>query len=178
MKVSIGKFPRGKGQQKVKVEIERHDTWNMAETLADIIYPMLLKLKAEKQGVPGDFSMVGGENYVDQKSFDFYEESQDWAFEEKCKGWDDCLDKMIWSFSQLIDDEWESKYHHGKHETEWVECADLRMNPVTGKMEKMFQMKDKNPGGHWYDHEGHMLHEARIQEGLELFGKYYRNLWD
>jgi hypothetical protein len=39
-------------------------------------------------------------------------------------------------------------------------------------------MVDKNPDEHWYDHIGHQLHEARIQEGLELFGKYYRNLWD
>ncbi len=177
MKVNIGKYPR-KGHQKVKVEIERHDTWNMAETLALIIYPMLLKLKAEKHGVPGDFSDVGGENYTDQTSFEFYEESHDWAFNERCKQWDETLDKMIWSFSQLLDDEWEQKYHHGKHETEWVECDDLMKNPLTGKMEKMWQMKDKNPGGHWYDHEGHMLHEARIQEGFELFGKYYRNLWD
>jgi hypothetical protein len=39
-------------------------------------------------------------------------------------------------------------------------------------------MVDKNPGAHWYDAEGHLLHEERIQEGLELFGKYYRSLWD
>ena len=177
MKVKLGKYPR-KGQQKIKVEIERHDTWNMAHELAFIIYPMLLKLKEEKMGVPGDFSMVGGENYSDQKSFDFYEESQDWAFNEKVKEWDVILDKMIWSFSQLIDDSWEDKYHHGTRETEWKECEDLRLNPLTGKMEKMWQMVDKNPGGHYYDHEGHMAHQARIQEGFELFGKYFQNLWD
>jgi hypothetical protein len=177
MKVNISKYPK-KGEQKVKVIIERHDTWNMAHELAYIIYPMLLKLKAEKHGVPNDFAVVGGESYTDQKSFEFYEESQDWAFDEKCKQWDEALDKMIWSFEQFIDDEWESKYHHGKHEHEWVECDDLMKNPLTGKMEKMWQMKDKNPGGHWYDHDGHMLHQARIQEGFELFGKYYQNLWD
>lgn len=178
MKVNIGKYPRGPKPQRVDIQIERHDTWNMAETLALIIYPMLLKLKAEKHGVPHDFSEVGGESYTDQDSFDFYKDSQDWAFEEKCKQWDVTLDKMIWSFEQLLDEEWESKYHHGKHETEWVECDKPMMNPLTGKMEKMYQMKDKNPGGHWYDAEGHQLHMARMQEGFELFGKYYQNLWD
>jgi hypothetical protein len=39
-------------------------------------------------------------------------------------------------------------------------------------------MVDKDPDAHWYDAEGHKLHEDRIQEGLELFGKYYRSLWD
>ena len=177
MKINIGKYPKTK-PQKVVVEIERHDTWNMGHTLALIIYPMLLKLKEEKQGIPGEFADAGGENYVDQKSFEFYEESHDWAFQEKCKEWDVVLDKMIWSFEQLIDDDWESKYHHGKHETEWVECEKTMLNPVTGKMEKMYQMKDKNPDGHWYDAEGHRLHQERMQEGFELFGKYYQNLWD
>jgi hypothetical protein len=139
---------------------------------------MLLKLKEEKMGVPGDFTTVGGENYSDQQSFEFYEESQEWAFNVKCKQWDVVLDKMIWSFGQLIDDSWEEKYHHGTRETDWQECDDLTMNPLTGKMEKMWQMVDKNPDGHWYDHEGHMLHQARMQEGFDLFGKYYQNLWD
>jgi hypothetical protein len=161
MKVNIGKFPKN-GYQKISVEIERHDTWNMAYTLAYIIYPMLLKLKEEKQGIPNEFANAGGEKYLDQMSFDFYEESHDWAFEEKCKQWDIVLDKMIWSFEQLLDDDWESKYHHGKHETEWIQCDDQTLNP----------------GGHWYDHDGHLLHISRMQEGFELFGKYFQNLWD
>jgi hypothetical protein len=51
-------------------------------------------------------------------------------------------------------------------------------NPTTGVVETMHEMVDENPGEHWYDHVGHALHEDCIQEGLELFGKYYRNLWD
>lgn len=177
MKVKIGKYPKVK-PQRVSVEIERHDTWNMAETLALIIYPMLVKLKEEKHGIPHDFSEVGGEDYADQKSFEFYEESQNWAFEERCKAWDDALDKMIWSFHQLIDDSWEEQYHHGNPKYDWVETEEAMLNPSTGNMEKMWQMIDRNPGEHWYDYVGHQAHEARIQEGLNLFGKYYRNLWD
>ena len=45
-------------------------------------------------------------------------------------------------------------------------------------MEATYQMVDKNPDEHWYDVEGHQLHEERMREGFELFGKYYRNLWD
>jgi len=39
-------------------------------------------------------------------------------------------------------------------------------------------MIDKNPTEHWTDYIGMRIHEERIQEGLELFGKYYRHLWD
>jgi hypothetical protein len=139
---------------------------------------MLLQLKAEKHGVPAEFGEAGGEDYLDQQSFDFYKQDASWAFEEKIKQWDVVLDKMIWSFSQIIDEDWESKYHHGTHETDWVESDTMHKNPISGKMEKTFQMVDRNPDGHWYDSDGHRLHMERIQEGLELFGKYYQNLWD
>ena len=72
MKVNIGKYPKGKGTRKISVEINNSDTWNLDNTLAAIIYPALLQLKASKQGVPSEFSQVGGEDYVEQNSFDFY----------------------------------------------------------------------------------------------------------
>ena len=83
---------------------------------------------------------------------------------------------MIWSFQQIVDDESDHKYFHGTPDYGFEPIQEI--NPVTGFKEKMYQMVDRNPGEHWYDHVGHMLHEERIQEGLELFGKYYRSLWD
>lgn len=178
MKINIGKYPKGSGQRKISVQIDSYDTWSFDHTLAHIIYPALLQIKEQKQGVPGDFiDDIGGEDYVDQQSFDFYKESYDEAFNKKCEAWNECLDKMIWSFEQIIKDNYDSQYHHGETDYDWVESDVLYPNPVTGKMEKTFQMVDKNPDAHWYDYEGHQLHEKRIQEGLELFGKYFRNLW-
>jgi len=178
MKVNIGKFPKGNSQRKIGIQIDNYDTWNMYHTLALIIYPMLIQLKENKHGVPSDFADVGGESYSKQDSFDFYSDSYNETFEEGCKRWDEIMDKMIWSFEQLIDDDYDSKYHHGKAEYDWVLTEDTHLNPTTGKKEKMYQMVDKNPGEHWYDYEGHMEHDKRIQEGLDLFAKYYRNLWD
>jgi hypothetical protein len=31
---------------------------------------------------------------------------------------------------------------------------------------------------HKWDKDGYMKHNERIQVGLVLFGKYFRNLWD
>jgi hypothetical protein len=39
-------------------------------------------------------------------------------------------------------------------------------------------MVDKDPNSHWFDGDGLELHEKRIQEGLDLFAKYFRSLWD
>ena len=179
MKVDIRKYPKGSGNRKVTVEIEKFDTWSFDHTLAHIILPGLLQLKAEKHGVPSEVvNDVGGEDWNQQDSFDFYKETHNEAWDIAAKRWDEILDKMIWSFEQLVKDDYSSQYHHGKGEYDWVETDRLYPNPVTGKMEATFQMVDKNPDEHWYDHVGHQLHEERMQEGFELFGKYYRSLWD
>jgi hypothetical protein len=178
MKVKIGKWTKTTNRRKVDIHIDSWDTWNADATLAMIIYPMLLQLRDTKHGVPSELvNEVGGEDYTDQSSFEFYKQTHDWAWEIASKRWDEILDKMIWSFQQLVEVDYDNKYHHGLGDYEFVESGNQFPNPVTGKMEKTFQMINKNPDC-WYDHVGHKLHEERVQEGLELFGKYFRSLWD
>jgi hypothetical protein len=59
---------------------------------------------------------------------------------------------------------------------EWLELNPTAGN--TGVADKSYEMKDLNPDQHWLDIAGLELHEERIQEGLNLFGKYFRSLWD
>lgn len=177
MKVKQSKFPKH-GPRKIDVQIEKFDTWNLDSTLAVIILPALIQLKATKHGIPSEFAEVGGAEYDSQTSFDFYKETHNEAFDQGIKRWEEILDKMIWSFQQIALEEYDNLYHHGTPKYDFVETDGPFPNPVTGKMEKTYRMVDTNPGEHWYDHVGHMLHEERIQEGLELFGKYYRHLWD
>ena len=178
MNVKIGPFRKNKISRKIKVEIETFDTWSLDHTLALIIYPALLQLKATKHGVPAEFAEVGGEPYTDQISFDFYSDTCHGLWEEGTKRWDVILDKMIWSFQQLVSDEYQSLYHHGEAKFNLVKTDKTFPNPISGKIEKTFKMVDVNPEDHWYDYVGHQLHEERIEEGLQLFGKYYRSLWD
>ena len=179
MKVNIGKFPKkSTGKRKINIQIDSYDTWNLDNTLALIIYPALLQLKATKHGVPSEFADVGGEAYGVQDSFDFYQETHDESWKVGLERWDETLDKMIWSFEQLLKGEYDDQYHHGHLDFDWVKTDKKFPNPITGKIEATFQMVDKNPTEHWYDSVGHLKHEERIQEGLELFGKYYRSLWD
>lgn len=176
MKVKIGQYKKYSGRN-IVVQIDESDTWNLDSTLAYIILPCLLLLKERKHGVPNEFAEVGGASYEAQSSFDFYTESHNDSFNEGIKRWEEVLDKMIWSFQQLITD-YNDHYSYGKFISVFVESDKTELNPVTNKVEKLFEMVDKNPNGHWLDTEGLKLHEERIQEGLELFGKYYRSLWD
>jgi len=177
MKVKLGKYLKN-SNRKVDITIDNFDTWNLDHSLALIILPALIQLKATKHGIPNDFAEVGGAQHDCQDSFDFYKESHNESFEQKCKEWDEVLDKMIWSFQQIALEEYDDLYHHGKADYDWVKTNKQFPNPISGKMEDTFQMIDRNPEAHWYDHVGHQLHDDRIQEGLDLFGKYYRALWD
>lgn len=176
MKVNIRKFNKGPTERKIEVQVDPWDTYSMDHTAALIILPLLLQLKDTKHGVPNEFvSRIGGDmdgNYC----FDFIKEDENKVFDMGCAMWEETLDKMIWSFQQIVDDSYDSKYHHGKMQIGWKPVQ--MPNPVTGVVEEMYEMVDENPSGHWYDHVGHMLHEERIQEGIDLFAKYYRNLWD
>ena len=179
MKINIGKYPEKNGRRKINIEINGFDTWSLDNTLALIIYPALLQLKQTKHGIPNEFvNDVGGEDYSDQDSFDFYKETHNESWEIAAKGWDEALDKMIWSFYQIAYEDYNDKYHHGKMKMDWEKSDKQFPNPLTGKMEPTYQMIDTNPEEHWFDAEGLQLHEDRIQEGLNLFAKYFRALWD
>lgn len=179
MKINLGKFPTKGNRRKIDVKIDSYDTWNLDHSLALIIYPALLQLKATKHGIPSELvDDVGGEDYVSQDSFDFYKETHQESWEIASKRWDEILEKMIWSFRQICIDDYGDLYHHGKMDMDWIESDKTYPNPVTGVVEPTYQMVDKDPNSHWFDAEGHQLHEERIQEGLSLFGKYYRSLWD
>ena len=176
MKINIGKYPKNADtRRKIDVQIDNYDTWSLDNTLALIIYPALLQLKATKQGVPNEFASEPASN---QETFDFYQESYDDEWKQGLERWDETLDKMIWSFEQLIKGDYDDQYHHGKAEYDWIKTNKKYPNPVTGVMEATYKMVDKNPDEHWYDSVGHQKHDERIQEGLELFGKYFRSMWD
>jgi len=177
MKAKIGKYPR-KSERKISVEIERFDTWSLDHTLAIIILPALIQLKHTKHGIPSEFCDDHAADYQTQQSFDFMRDDEDKVIVKGEEKWNEVLDKMIWSFQQLALEDYDNKYHHGKMEIDWIKTNKTYPNPVTGVIEPAYEMKDKDPKSHWYDRVGHELHEQRIQEGLELFGKYYRSLWD
>jgi hypothetical protein len=161
---------RLKGQRKVKVRIDKYDTWNMDNTLAHIILPMLKQLKETKHGSPlvDDEDLPSHMRHTFSKGPDDYETDDRWVHYK----WEWVLNEMIWAFEQELDDSWEDKFVHGESDIEWI--------IVSGKEEDdsaMYEMKQKNPD-YWVDREGIKQYNDRINNGFRLFGKYYRGLWD
>ena len=91
MKVNIGTYPTHRfyhtwlyklfgysPQQSIKVKIDKWDTWSMDHTLAHIVLPMLVQLKATNYGYPG--------NLTEAK-------------------WNIIMDKMIYAFEHKVRDD-------------------------------------------------------------------------
>jgi len=161
-------------KRKVKVKIDRYDVWSMDNTLALIILPMLKKLKESKQGIPGSLfgeeysNIVSSKEYWDEKENGRLHKRIEKIQNQTEKKWNDIIDKMIWSFEQILDDSWEDQY--------WIvePIIDWKKYPEDEGKETVpvrFVQKGK------CDYEGMKKHQERIQEGLELFGKHYLNLW-
>jgi len=149
--------------QKVKVRIDRWDTWSMDHTLANIVLPMLVQLKRTKHGAPSvDNADVPRELRMSKK--DMTQFAKDGSTDDKFfKRWDWILDEMIWAFNQKCRDNWEDDYYEYR---DWDQ--EESKDP-----DSLFGLKLV-----WEDREGQKAHRERMTNGFKLFGKYYENLWD
>lgn len=139
------------------VKIDYWDTWSMDCTLSPIIAPMLKQLNKEKHGAP----LVDDEDVPSElKSTAAPPKENDWDTDDNhFKRWDWVMGEMIWAFEQLSDWDNDSKFYDFGVKVEGESFS-----------ESINRIK--------LDKDGLYAHNDRIQNGLRLFGKYYRNLWD
>lgn len=140
--------------QKIRVRIDKEDTWSMDHTLAHIVVPMLKQLKETKHGAP----CVDDEDVPDDlKSTSAPPKENEYDTDgNHFKRWDWVLDEMIWAFEQKCRNDWSGDYY--KFEDDPDGFLGLKMV--------------------WKDDEGRKAHQKRMTNGFRLFGKFYENLWD
>ncbi len=164
----------------VDVKIDYWDTWSMDSTLAPIILPMLKQLRDTKHGspmvdvedVPEYMRTTTTEDWDSQRVFDFYNEDMPDGYDVH-KRWDWVLNEMIFAFEHLIDDSWEEAYRSGEFDTVQVPCEwDDNGKPT------LYSMEHGPNHTYFCDYEGLRKEYERIDNGLRLFGKYFRHLWD
>ena len=168
MKVSISRYFKNGNPQKIDVRIDPWDTWSMDNTLAHIIHPMLVQLKATKHGspevadedVPDRLKSSVAEKPKDADSYDsFYHDRWNWV-----------LDEMIWAFEQINKD-WEANFSSGN--------IDWKFVPIDPKDPNSATRPVYGPNHTFkFDNDGYKAHLERMQNGFRLFGKYYLALWD
>ena len=167
-----------KRKRTVIVRIDRYDTWNMDGTLAYIILPMLKQLKATTHGS----QLVDDEDVPEGlglRSTEAPPKENEWDTDDNMhKRWEWVLSELIWTFEQMHNDnDWEAQYHTGVHDLVW-KPIDKEGNEVPKEDAKLYRMETGPNDTHVFDKDGYMAHSKRIDNGLRLFGKYYRGLWD
>ena len=166
-----------RGQQKVSVRIDPWDTWSMDHTLAEIVVPMLIQLKATKHGAPyvdlGDVPTELWPTTAQQKNYQRNGETDPKHFER----WDWVMDEMIFAFESKRSDDWQDQFYSGEHDRITVP-VDKDGNEVPEEDAALYEWR-KGPNDTFeIDMEGYKAYQDRISNGFKLFGKYYDSLWD
>jgi hypothetical protein len=165
MKVNLGRYNTGKQRRELEVKIHEWDTWCADNTLARIIHPLIVQLKKDKSGIPGQLCP-----YVEGES----DEEGEKRMEEARKRWEEILDKIIFAMRSIAtgddgDEPW-YKRMPGKTRKQMMERMHERLFknlPYTEEEEEVYKRRNEHV----------MEHSAKVQEGCELLGKYFRNLW-
>lgn len=142
------------------VKIDHYDVWSMDHTLAHILVPMLKELQRVKHGAPNvDLADVPRHLHptaAQQKKFNTIGHTDPKFF----KRWDWVLAEMIWAHEQFLLDDPDGRFYD--HSLAQDSKDDL--NTQVSKIK--------------VDRKGLKAYHDRWSNGLRLFGKYYRNLWD
>jgi hypothetical protein len=147
------------------VKIDYYDTWSMDSTLSPIILAMLKQVKQQKMGCPWTDHADGPWYFRFQTETDNHTYNETGSYNHERWNW--IMDEMIWAFEQLTHDNYEEPYWHEYGEIDWDnrEADENGLIPVRWKRESVV------------DWDGLKKHDKAIENGLMLFGKYYRGLW-
>lgn len=164
--------------QKVKVRIDKYDTWSMYTTLSHIILPMLVQLKETKHGAPNvDLEDVPEHLRPSEEEIAKYKENGD-TDDKFFERWDWVLGEMIWAMSEIASDEdGESQFFTGENDMQFIPIDENR-NVCSEEEADAYQLVKGPNDTREIDMDGLKAYNARIDNGCRLFGKYFRNLWD
>ena len=109
-----------------KVKIDYYDTWSMDYTLAKIIHPMLVQLRANScsYGSPDASDVPDGENKTNEER------------------WEYIMNEMVWAFAQLSDPNNELKFYDDEKQIwnrEACEAHDARVNKALALFGKYYR---------------------------------------
>jgi hypothetical protein len=148
-------------QRVTYVHIDNYDVWSMDHTLALIILPMLKKLKEQKHGYGwiDDRDVPREMRSYARSARKGLTNSYDWDNHAELR-YEWMLNELIWTFTQLCDDQ--------DGEGQFFDHTESSKEKDFAKSMKKLKV----------DRAGLDAHHKRIENGLRLFGRYFRTLWD
>jgi hypothetical protein len=157
-----------KRTRKIKVKIDRWDSWGAYETIAIIALPLLKQLRLTKQGAP---QVEDSDVPEHLRSTNAPPKENEWDTDALWfDRWDWVLDEIIWSLEQIQPDvDWEQQF--------WIVHPKIDLDEYPeDEGKEIIPLRWKVKGE--CDWEGRKKYQERIDNGLRLFGVYFQNLWD
>ena len=170
MKVEIKRYRSGKQRgtlRKSDIEIDDYDVWNCDYTLAQIIHPLLVKLKEEKQGAP----RVADEDVPEElRSTSCAPKENEWDTDDNWfKRFDWVLDEIIFAMQEIANDNENEPPYHTKTGT--MEFGEIDKSTGTGPI--TFVGWESTPESE----AANKAYHDRVQNGCRLFGLHFQNMW-
>jgi hypothetical protein len=162
MKVELGPYPaNSRTRRKISVKIHAYDAFSADTTLAIIVAPLVKRVKADNHGVPVCFLPND------------YNDHDPASLELASKKWDEILDKIIWAMEQIANCEPNSPELTRAKGVTRKEGHKRFWKRLEGELNETPEEEIA-----WEDYrEKTRAYHIRVQEGCELFGKYFQNLW-
>ncbi len=158
MKVDIGPYPyRSQGGRKVSIKIHQYDCWDAYATVAKILVPLINRVKADRHGYPCGLNANDPNDHTDDGD----------------KLWGAILNKILWSMEELASDR--------PNKPKFFEDKSLTRKQQTKRIWAIFEKKvertdlEIKKDDEWC--ETVEVYNKRVQEGCDLLGKYFQNLW-
>lgn len=140
-------------KQKISITIDKWDTWSADHTIALIAVPLLKQLMAAKHGAP----TVEAEDVPQHLQVSAVKDNGD-VNDVHFQRWDWVMEEMIWALSQIVDVDSDNQFYTHPEIKDGDVLVGINQIQI--------------------DREGLEKHDKRISNGLRLFGKYFRCLWD
>ena len=139
-------------------KFNRNELWNLDIALSKVIADGLIQFRdMKKHGVPSEFCI----------------ENDDINLTISNQNWIDCINKMIYAFEND-----EPEVPNGIFNNWFEEVDENDISYVNGVKLTKCNIKVINQPLYDAYKEKQRIHEEKVQEGLELFAKYFKNLWD
>ena len=178
------------------------ERWNLFHTFSVYIAAGLKDFLSYKLfGVPQEFSAeqedIGESNSEIEESKELYEElgkEVEKIIEEReqlprfdgeqsteMELWRGTIEKMLWSFEQIRDDYPDSPFNKWHDKQFWslldkgILPMEIEKEPDENGLHAINFNGEETPQEIW---DADKLYHQKIQEGIDLFAKYFRNLWD
>ena len=138
-------------QQRIERGFDDTECWNLDTTIAQFVLPRLKHFKENTNGYPGNDEIP--------------------TFEK----WNEVLDKMIYAFDHIVNEDKYDEEKQKRHGVDFLEMYGFE------KQEDGSALMVETPKYNKQAMENYRKEQfedmEKVNEGLQLFGKYFRSLW-